>query len=132
MAANLTFLTRHAWACCASHTTPGVLLRDIAASLGITKRGAYGIVTAQSGSIVKQKNGRRNRYQIHAHVPPPEPTSSLRPLWREWPREMSRPAAAFARVSRSQAGVSGQSRSSESGRVRTLVTISLYPPQCAP
>jgi hypothetical protein len=43
-------------------TRPGVRLRHIAASLGITERGAYGIVTAQSGSSVKQKNGRRNRY----------------------------------------------------------------------
>jgi hypothetical protein len=52
-------------------------LRDIAASVGITERSAYGIVTdlTAAGYTVKQKDGRRNRYQIQAHLPPPEPTS---------------------------------------------------------
>ena len=45
-------------------------LRDIAASLDITERSAYGIVTdlTAAGYVVKQKNGRRNRYQIQAHL----------------------------------------------------------------
>jgi DNA-binding IclR family transcriptional regulator len=61
-------------------TRPGGALRDIAASLDITERGAYGIVTdlAEAGYIVKQKNGRRHRYQIQAHLPLPEPTSQER------------------------------------------------------
>ena len=56
---------------------PGVRLRDIAARVGITERSAYGIVTdlSAAGYVVKQKNGRRSRYQIQAHLPPPEPTS---------------------------------------------------------
>jgi hypothetical protein len=56
---------------------PGVRLRDIAASVGITERSAYGIVTdlAAAGYAVKQKAGRRNRYQIQAHLPLPEPAS---------------------------------------------------------
>ena len=55
-------------------------LRDIAATLGITERSAYGIVTelAEAGYVVKQKDGRRNRYQIQAHLPLPEPTSRER------------------------------------------------------
>jgi DNA-binding transcriptional regulator PaaX len=55
-------------------------LRDIAASLGITERSAYGIVTdlAEAGYVVKQKTGRRNRYQIQAHLPLPEPSSQER------------------------------------------------------
>ena len=76
MVANWTFLTNHARVLlCIAHD-PGVRLRDIAASLGITERSAYGIVTdlAEAGYIVKQKNGRRNRYQIQAHLPLPEPT----------------------------------------------------------
>ena len=75
--ANWTFLTNHARVLlCIAHD-PGVRLRDIAASLGITERSAYGIVTdlAQAGYIVKQKDGRRNRYEIQAHLPLPEPTS---------------------------------------------------------
>jgi len=80
MVANWTFLTNHARVLlCIAHD-PGARLRDIAASLGITERSAYGIVTdlAEAGYIVKEKNGRRNRYQIQAHLPLPEPTSRER------------------------------------------------------
>jgi len=72
-----SFLTNHARVLlCIAHD-PGVRLRDIAASVGITERSAYGIVTdlTAAGHVVKQKQGRRNRYQIQAHLPLPEPTS---------------------------------------------------------
>jgi DNA-binding transcriptional ArsR family regulator len=78
--ANWTFLTNHARVLlCIAHD-PGVRLRDIAARLGITERSAYGIVTdlTEAGYIVKQKDGRRNRYEIQAHLPLPEPTSRER------------------------------------------------------
>jgi predicted ArsR family transcriptional regulator len=80
MMASWTFLTSHARVLlCIAHD-PGVRLRDIAASLGITERSAYGIVTdlAEAGYVVKQKTGRRNRYQIQAHLPLPEPSSQER------------------------------------------------------
>ncbi len=80
MMANWTFLTNHARVLlCIAHD-PGVRLRDIAVSLGITERSAYGIVTdlAAAGYVVKQKDGRRNRYQIQAHLPLPEPTGRER------------------------------------------------------
>jgi hypothetical protein len=56
---------------------PGMRRRDLAASLGITERSAHGIVTdlAEAGYVLKQKDGRRNRYQIQARLPLPEPTS---------------------------------------------------------
>src|SRR5947199_10297690 len=76
-AANWSFLTSHARVLlCIAHD-PGVRLRDIAARLGITERSAYGIVTelAAAGYVVKQKDGRRNRYQIQAHMPLHEPAS---------------------------------------------------------
>ena len=49
-------------------------LRDIAATLEITERRAFGIVTdlTDAGYIVKQKEGRRNRYRIQNHPPLPE------------------------------------------------------------
>jgi hypothetical protein len=78
--ANWGFLTNHARVLmCIAHD-PGARLRDIAAGLGITERSAYGIVTelAEAGYVVKQKDGRRNRYQIQAHLPLPEPTSRER------------------------------------------------------
>jgi DNA-binding MarR family transcriptional regulator len=81
-AANWTFLTNHARVLlCIAHD-PGIRLRDIAARLDITERSAYGIVTdlAQAGYVVKQKDGRRNRYQIQAHLPLPESTSRERTL----------------------------------------------------
>jgi hypothetical protein len=73
--ASWTFLTPHARVLlCVAHD-PGVRLRDIAASLDITERGAFGIITdlAEAGYIVKEKGGRRNRYRIQAHLPLPEP-----------------------------------------------------------
>jgi DNA-binding IclR family transcriptional regulator len=75
--ANWSFLTNHARVLmCIAHD-PGARLRDIAASLGITERSAYGIVTdlAGAGYLIKQKDGRRNRYQIQAHLPLPEAAS---------------------------------------------------------
>ncbi len=78
--ANWTFLTNHARVLlCIAHD-PGMRLRDIAAQLDITERTAYGIVTdlAEAGYVVKEKNGRRNRYQVQAHLPLPERTSPER------------------------------------------------------
>ena len=69
--AEWSFLTNHARVLvCIAHD-PGVRLRDIASTLGITERSAYGIVTdlTEGGYVVKEKDGRRNRYQIQAHLP---------------------------------------------------------------
>jgi MarR family len=71
------FLTNHGRVLlCIAHD-PGVRLRDIADRLGITERSAHGIVTdlTEAGYVVKHKDGRRNRYQIQAHMPLPEPAS---------------------------------------------------------
>ena len=72
-----SFLTSNARVLlCIAHD-PGARPRDIAASLDITERSAHGIVTdlTTAGYLVKQKDGRRNRYQIQAHLPLPEPAS---------------------------------------------------------
>src|SRR2546425_4309134 len=69
--ADWSFLTNHARVLlCIAHD-PGVRLRDIATALGVTERSAYGFVTdlAEAGYVVKEKDGRRNRYQIQAHLP---------------------------------------------------------------
>jgi DNA-binding IclR family transcriptional regulator len=66
-----SFLTNHARALvCIAHD-PGVRLRDIAAALDITERSAYAIVSelAEAGYVVKEKEGRRNRYEIQGHLP---------------------------------------------------------------
>jgi DNA-binding MarR family transcriptional regulator len=66
-----SFLTNHARALlCIAHD-PGIRLRDIAGTLGITERRAFGIVTdlTDAGYVVKEKDGRRNRYRIQKHLP---------------------------------------------------------------
>ena len=74
---NWTLLTSHAQVLLAIAHDPGIRLRDIAASLGITERSAYAIVTdlTEGGYVAKRKDGRRNRYQIQAHLPLPGPAS---------------------------------------------------------
>ena len=71
--ARWSFLTSHARVLlCIAHD-PAARLRDVAASLGITERSAHGIVTdlAEVGYVIKQKGGRRNRYQVQARLPVP-------------------------------------------------------------
>jgi MarR family len=77
-----TFLTNHARVLlCVAHD-PGVRLRDIAASLDITERSAFGIITdlVEAGYVIKEKDGRRNRYRIQAHLPLPEPAGRERTI----------------------------------------------------
>jgi hypothetical protein len=71
------FLTNHGRVLLCIARDPGVRLRDIADRLGITERSAHGIVAdlTEAGYVVKHKDGRRNRYQIQADMPLPEPTS---------------------------------------------------------
>jgi hypothetical protein len=73
--ASWSLLTNHARVLlCIAHD-PAARLRDLAASLGITERTAHGILTdlADAGYVIKRKDGRRNRYQVQAHVPMPGP-----------------------------------------------------------
>jgi MarR family protein len=69
------FLTNHARVLLHIAHDPGARLRDVAAALGITERRAHGIITdlAEAGYVITHKDGRRNRYQIQAHLPVPEP-----------------------------------------------------------
>ena len=75
-----SFLTSHARVLLLVAHDPGVRLRDIAASLGITERSAFSIITdlVEAGYVIKEKDGRRNRYHIQAHLLLPEPTSQER------------------------------------------------------
>jgi hypothetical protein len=71
-----SFLTKHGQALlCIAHD-PGVRLRDIAETLGITERSAYSIVSdlSDAGYVLKEKDGRRNRYVVQHHLPLPGTT----------------------------------------------------------
>ena len=66
-----SFLTNHARVLvCIAHD-PAVRVRDIAAVLGVTERNASGIVAdlTTAGYVLKDKDGRRNRYRIQLDVP---------------------------------------------------------------
>jgi DNA-binding IclR family transcriptional regulator len=66
-----SFLTNHGKVLvCIAHD-PGMRLRDIAEQVGITERSAFGIVTdlIDAGYVVKSKDGRRNSYDVQAHLP---------------------------------------------------------------
>ena len=80
--AEWSFLTNHARVLvCIAHD-PGVRLRDIATTLDITERSAYSIVAdlTAGGYVVKDKDGRRNRYQIQPHLPLPEAITEERTI----------------------------------------------------
>jgi DNA-binding transcriptional ArsR family regulator len=68
------FLTNHAQVlACIAHD-PGVLLREISEQVGITERAAHRIVTelADAGYIMRERQGRRNRYTIQSGVALPD------------------------------------------------------------
>ena len=77
-----SLLTNHARVLvCISHD-PRVCLRDIAAALDITERSVFSIVTdlTTAGHVLKDKDGRRNRYEVQAHLPLPGAMSRERSI----------------------------------------------------
>ena len=77
-----SFLTNHARALlCLAHD-PGVRVREIAALVGVTERSAHGIISdlVDAGYVVKDKDGRRNRYRIQEHVPLRDPITQDRTI----------------------------------------------------
>jgi MarR family len=77
-----SFFTNHARVLICIARDPGARLRDLAATLDITERSAHGIVTdlVEAGYVVKDKDGRRNRYRVEAELPLPESISRERTI----------------------------------------------------
>ena len=65
------FLTSHAHVLLVISADSGIRLRDIAAAVGITERGAHKIVTelVEEGYVLREREGRRNRYTVKADLP---------------------------------------------------------------
>lgn len=65
------FLTNHARALLFIAHDSGARLRDLAEALGVTERTAYDLVAdlTEAGYVVKEKEGRRNRYHIQEDLP---------------------------------------------------------------
>ena len=70
-----SFLTNHGLVLLCVAGNPDIRLRDIATTVGITERAAHRIVgeLVDSGYVEREREGRRNRYQVHMdrplHVP---------------------------------------------------------------
>jgi DNA-binding transcriptional ArsR family regulator len=65
------FLTNHAHVLvCVAHDS-GIRLRDIAAAVGITERAAHRILSelVEEGYVLRERQGRRNRYQVKPELP---------------------------------------------------------------
>jgi predicted transcriptional regulator len=65
------FLTNHAHVLiCIAHD-PQIRLRDIATAVGITERAAHRIVDelVQEGYVLRERQGRRNSYQVVTGLP---------------------------------------------------------------
>jgi DNA-binding MarR family transcriptional regulator len=65
------FLTNHAHVLVCVARDPGIRLREIAAAVGITERAAHRIVSelVDEGYVVRERQGRRNRYQVKTKLP---------------------------------------------------------------
>src|SRR5438034_11559929 len=70
-----SFLTNHAQVLLCIAQDPGIRLREIGETVGITERAAHRIVVelAAAGYITRKRNGRRNHYTIQSHLPLPDP-----------------------------------------------------------
>jgi hypothetical protein len=69
--AKWSLLTNHAKAMVCIARDPGVRLRELAVALDITERSAHTIVSEliEVGYVVKERHGRRNRYEIQEQLP---------------------------------------------------------------
>ena len=66
-----TFLTNHAHVLLAIAQDPSIRMRDAALKVGITERAAQRILAdlLEAGYVTREKQGRRNQYQVHADQP---------------------------------------------------------------
>jgi DNA-binding transcriptional ArsR family regulator len=68
-------LTNHAQVLlCVAHD-PGIRVRDIAGAVGITERAAHRILSelVEGGYVLRERDGRRNRYEVRHELPLPHP-----------------------------------------------------------
>lgn len=69
--AGWTFLTNHAHVLITIARDREVLMRDVAAEVGITERAVQHIVAelVEAGYLTRHRVGRRNHYEVHADLP---------------------------------------------------------------
>jgi DNA-binding IclR family transcriptional regulator len=66
-----TFLTNHAHVLLSVAQHPGIRMREVAQTVGVTERCVQRILTEleDAGYVTRVRQGRRNYYRIHAHLP---------------------------------------------------------------
>ena len=69
--ARWTFLTNHAHVLIVLAQDPSMVLREVAARIGITERAVQRIVAEleEAGYLTRKRHGRENRYVIHREQP---------------------------------------------------------------
>jgi len=77
-----SFLTTHARALLYIAAHPDARLRDLATAIDVTERTAFAIVAdlAAEGYVMKERDGRRNRYQIQEQAPLGDPITRYRTI----------------------------------------------------
>ena len=75
-----SFLTNHASVLLCIAQDPGIRLREIEETVGITERAAHRIVSDldAAGYLSRERHGRRNRYTIEDGLPVPDPLARTR------------------------------------------------------
>lgn len=75
-----TFLSNHAHVLLCIAQEPESRLRDVAERVGITERAVQRIVAdlEEAGYLSRSREGRRNRYEVHANRPLRHPIESHR------------------------------------------------------
>jgi hypothetical protein len=65
-----TFLSNHGHVLVCLASNPDVLLRDVAASVGITERAVQQIVSdlVSAGVVTRTRRGRRNHYEVNSDL----------------------------------------------------------------
>jgi DNA-binding IclR family transcriptional regulator len=69
-----TFLTNHAQTLLCIAQNPGIRLREIGETVGITERAAHRIVgeLQDAGYLSRRREGRRNHYTVHSNLALPD------------------------------------------------------------
>lgn len=82
MSPGWDLLSSHAHVLLCVARDPGVRLREIAESVGITERSAHKIVSelVEEGYVLREREGRRNRYEVRREAPLRHPLVRERPV----------------------------------------------------
>ena len=77
-----SFLTNHAQVLLCIAQDPGIRLREIGETIGITERAAHRILSdlTAAGYVTRERHGRRNRYTIESDLPVPDPLARTRKI----------------------------------------------------